>query len=237
MKRTNDRLREDAITISANTEKGNIIQANASGGQANDKELMELGNTMRDKEYGRQDVTSPQHMEHSMMDRSGSVFLDNSYVDHNQQYGLDYMQRIETDPNEGVSADGANLVYSGISPAPIRTDSPVMQYIDVQSHFMNELNKASKDGPEVDIKISSHASKYEIPDLDRTLSNDIVATQPVEKVPVSPIAVGRLTNANIAETSRFGGVALQNSNSNSKGSLNFANEASKVRSMAFDPKD
>ena len=84
MKRTNDRLREDAITISANTEKGNIIQANASGGQANDKELMELGNTMRDKEYGRQDVTSPQHMEHSMMDRSGSVFLDNSYVDHNQ---------------------------------------------------------------------------------------------------------------------------------------------------------
>ena len=56
-------------------------------------------------------------------------------------------------------------------------------------------------------------------------------------MPVSPIAVGRLTNANIAETSRFGGVALQNSNSNSKGSLNFANEASKVRSMAFDPKD
>ena len=91
IKRTNDRLREDANTVSANTEKGNIIQASASGGQANDLELMELGNTMKGRDNGYQDVSSPQHMEHSMMDRSGSVFLDNSYVDHNQQYGLDYI--------------------------------------------------------------------------------------------------------------------------------------------------
>ena len=56
-------------------------------------------------------------------------------------------------------------------------------------------------------------------------------------MPVSPIAAGRFTNTNIAETSRFGGAALQSSNSHSKNSLNFANEASKYKSMAFDPKD
>ena len=55
-----------------------------------------------------------------------------------------------------------------------------MQYVDVQSHFMNELNKGSKDAPAVDKKITSHASKYEIPDLDRTLSNDAIASRPVE---------------------------------------------------------
>ena len=30
-------------------------------------------------------------MEHSMMDHDNSVFLDNSYIDGNQQYGLDYI--------------------------------------------------------------------------------------------------------------------------------------------------
>ena len=101
---------------------------------------------------------------------------------------------------------------------------------------MNEIGKASKEVGVSDPKITSHASKYEIPDLDRTLSNDAIASKPVEQVPVSPIPAGRFTSANIAETSRFGG-ALQNSNSHSKNSLNFANETSKYKSTAFEPKD
>ena len=72
---------------------------------------------------------------------------------------------------------------------------------------MNEIKKEENNQPS-DAKNLSHASKYEIPVLDRTLSNGALAARPGQKVPVSPIAPMQLTETNPAETSRFGGVAV-----------------------------
>jgi hypothetical protein len=91
--------------------------------------------------------------------------------------------------------------------------SPKMQF-GRQSHFMNGIEKS-----EVSLNIkNSYASKYEVPMLDRTLSDENFGERPLEQMPVSPIAMGqstRFTDVNPAETSRFGGVAQQDSNSKS----------------------
>ena len=63
--------------------------------------------------------------------------------------------------------------------------SPKMQF-GRQNNFMNGLEKS-----EVSLNIkNSYASKYEVPTLDRTLSDENFGDRPLEQMPVSPIAMG-----------------------------------------------
>ena len=80
--------------------------------------------------------------------------------------------------------------------------------------------------------------KYEVPALDRTLSQDLTNQGP--NVPVSPIEMSksiRFTETNPAETSRFGGLAARESTHGGKNSATGETsnvEDSKVQSFAFD---
>ena len=81
-----------------------------------------------------------------MLDIKNSGFLENSHIEANNQYGLDYMQRLESLHNDDSSNNGSNnLGHSGISPKPIRSESPNLQFVDVQQHYMNPKNKPGFD--------------------------------------------------------------------------------------------
>ena len=51
------------------------------------------------------------------------------------------------------------------------------------------MNGMEKSEVSLNIK-NSYASKYEVPMLDRTLSDDNFGERPLEQMPVSPIAMG-----------------------------------------------
>ena len=60
-----------------------------------------------------------------MLDIKNSGFLENPHIEENNQYGLDYMQRVGSLHNDDSSNNESNnLGHSGISPRPIRSESP-----------------------------------------------------------------------------------------------------------------
>ena len=97
------------------------------------------------------------------------------------------------------------------------------------------MNPADKSEVSLNIK-NSYASKYEIPIMDRTLSTEFRPEMSADQVPVSPIELAKSANqfpdANPAETSRFGGVAQNDSNSIETPNRNFENEVSRQQKQA-----
>ena len=90
------------------------------------------------------------------------------------------MQRLDSIHNDDSSNNGSNLGHSGISPKPIRSESPMLKYVDVKQHYTNTKNKPANEkiSAQKFDQIESTASKYEIPTLDRTLSDENLGIKP-----------------------------------------------------------
>ena len=69
------------------------------------------------------------------------------------------------------SSKGYNKM--GVGPSPIQSVSPKMS-LNKQNHFMNKLEKSEVI---LDIK-NSYASKYEIPIIDKSISDDNLTEKP-----------------------------------------------------------